>query len=330
MEIIFTQWVPVTDSSSVGEVRRTALAAAQRLGFNETRSGELALLATEVSRNVLIHGGGGDVVIGGMGEQDNARATILAMDKGKGIPNVAQAMGDGYSTAGTLGGGLGAMKRIATALEIFTGANGTIVLLELGEPAPVNRPRVAGLTLPYPGERLCGDGWYCHFTPERTMVLVVDGLGHGLGAAEAAREAIEAFRKHVRLGPVQILEYIHDALRKTRGAVAAVAEICPAEQSVVYAGVGNISGVLLRPGGSQNLVSHSGTLGSRITRIQDFRGRWSPDTILILHSDGLNSRWDLSSYAGLLARHPAVIGGALLRDFRRTHDDAGVVVVKAA
>ncbi len=330
MEIVFSESVPVTDSSSVGEVRRAALAAAHRLGFDETRAGELALLATEASRNALIHGGGGQVVIGGMGEQGNARATILAMDKGTGIPNVAQAMSDGYSTAGTMGGGLGAMKRIATALEIFTGSTGTIVLLELGEPAPANQPRVAGLTLPYPGERLCGDGWYCHFTPGRTMVLVVDGLGHGWGASEAAQEAIATFRKHVRLSPVQILECIHDALRKTRGAVAAVAEISPAEQTIVYAGVGNISGVLLWPGRSQNLVSHSGTLGSRITRIQDFRAPWSPDTILILHSDGLNSRWDLSSYAGLLARHPAVIGGALLRDFRRAHDDAGVVVVKAA
>src|SRR5579872_6379424 len=56
MEIAFTEWVPVTDASSVGEVRRTALSAAHRLGFDETRSGELALLATEASRNILVHG----------------------------------------------------------------------------------------------------------------------------------------------------------------------------------------------------------------------------------------------------------------------------------
>ena len=330
MEIVFSEWVAVTDPSSVGEVRRTALAAAQRLGFDETRSGELALLATEASRNVLIHGGGGQVVISGIGEAGNTRASILAMDNGNGIPNVAEAMSDGYSTAGTMGGGLGAMKRIATAIEIFTGPTGTIVLMELGQPAPPDQLQVAGIALPYPGERFCGDGWCCHFSPERTLVLLVDGLGHGWGASEAAQEAITTFRKHVRLGPAQILDYMHDALRKTRGAVAAVAEICPAEGKVIYAGVGNISGVLLRPGGSQSLVSHSGTLGSRIIRIQEFRAAWAPDTILILHSDGLNSRWDLSPYAGLLARHPAVIGGALVRDFRRQRDDAGVVVIKAA
>ncbi|MGA8908927.1 MAG: hypothetical protein WB524_15030, partial [Acidobacteriaceae bacterium] len=66
MEIAFTEFVAVTDTSSVGEVRRVALLAAQRLGFDETRSGEFALLATESTRNVLVHGGGGQVLVAGM------------------------------------------------------------------------------------------------------------------------------------------------------------------------------------------------------------------------------------------------------------------------
>ena len=59
-------------------------------------------------------------------------------------------------------------------------------------------------------------------------------------------------------------------------------------------------------------------------------GKGTPTSTLVLHSDGLHSKWDLSSYAGLIARHPAVIGGALLRDFRRERDDVSVVVTKAA
>ncbi len=84
------------------------------------------------------------------------------MDSGPGIANVAQAMADGYSTAGTMGGGMGAMQRLATALEIFTGRKGTIVLLELGEAAPRENLRVAGVAVPYPGERFCGDAWALH------------------------------------------------------------------------------------------------------------------------------------------------------------------------
>ena len=66
MEIAFTEWIAVTDASSVGEARRAALSVAQKLGLDETRSGEFALLTTEASRNVLIHGGGGQVVVAGV------------------------------------------------------------------------------------------------------------------------------------------------------------------------------------------------------------------------------------------------------------------------
>jgi anti-sigma regulatory factor (Ser/Thr protein kinase) len=330
MEIALTEWVPITDMSSVGEARRRALLVAQRLGFDETRAGELALLATEASRNVLVHGGGGDVVVSGMGGDGHPVARILALDKGPGIPNVAQAMTDGYSTAGTMGGGMGAMKRLATSLEVFTGRGGTILLLELGEAAALDKLRIAGLAVPHPNERFCGDAWAFHHDEDRMKVLLVDGLGHGRDAANAADEAVAAFHKRVELKPGELLSILHDALKKTRGAVAAIAEIRPKEGVLTYAGVGNISAVVLSGGASRCLVSHNGTLGMVTSRIQEFRADWPADTVLVLHSDGLQSRWDLSSYAGLMARHPAVIGAALLRDFRRQRDDASVVVVKAA
>lgn len=330
MEVASTEWIPITDESSVGEARRRALLIAQRLGLDETRAGELSLLATESSRNVLVHGGGGQVVIAGMQSDSRSVARILAMDQGSGIANIAQAMADGYSTSGTMGGGLGAMKRMATVLDVFTGHHGTIVLLELGEAANPHHLRIAGLAVPYPGERFCGDAWTFHDTPERTLILLTDGLGHGREAAEAAQEAIATFRKRQELAPGEILGFLHDALKKTRGAVGAVAEIRPGEGLLIYAGIGNISATVAAGSSSRSLVSHNGTLGMVTARIQEFRMPWTSDSILVLHSDGLQAKWDLSSYAGLMARHPAIIGAALLRDFRRQRDDASVVVVKAA
>ena len=325
-----SEWVPVTDTASVGEVRRTALGMAQRLGFDETRAGELSLLATEVTRNVLVHGGGGQVIVGGFKDGGPPRAHLLAIDSGPGIGDVARAMEDGFSTAGTMGAGLGAMKRIASQLEIFTARTGTIVYLGLGEAGTEPGLPVAGLSAPYPGERVCGDAWACHQTPDRTLAMIVDGLGHGWGASEAAQEAITTFYRYRDLSPGQILGYIHDALRKTRGAVAAIAEIQPQAGSLVYAGVGNIAGVIIDGNASRSLVSHNGTLGMATARIQEFRSAWPAKGVLVLHSDGLQSRWDLSGYAGVLARHPAVIAGVLLRDFRRQRDDASVLVIKAA
>jgi len=330
MEIAFAECVSVTDESSVGEVRRSAAMTAHRLDLDEIRAGELALLATEVSRNVLVHGGGGEVVLAGIRDGDGPVARILALDKGEGIGNVGRALSDGYSTAGTMGGGLGAMKRIATRFDIFTGKTGTVVLLEIGGSKVVRDLEFAGMSIPYPGERFCGDGWYCHQLPHRTVAMVVDGLGHGAGAAEAAEEAIATFRRRLELSPGEILSYIHDALKKTRGAVAAVVEIRPSERAMIHAGIGNISVVLHSGGSSRSLVSFNGTLGMTTQRIHEFRAEWNRDSVLVMHSDGLQTKWDLSSYAGLLSRHPALIGGTLLRDFRRKRDDASVLVLKAA
>ena len=329
MEVEITEHVPITDASSIGEARRRGLLLADRLGFDSVRSGEFGLLITEVARNILLHGGGGQTVMVGAKNGHNAVARILALDSGPGIADMTKAMSDGYSTGGTMGAGMGAMQRIATSLEIFTGRSGTIVMLELGSPSHQGGLRVAGMAVPYPGERLCGDAWVHHQTSDRTVILLADGLGHGVQAAEASEEAVAVFWKRVDRPPGEILGYVHEALKKTRGAVAAVAEIRPHERIVTYAAVGNIAASVVNNHGSRSLVSHSGTLGVAAPKIQEFKIDWSPDAILIMHSDGLQTRWDLSAYSGLLARHPAVIGAALFRDFRRHRDDASVVVVKA-
>jgi anti-sigma regulatory factor (Ser/Thr protein kinase) len=328
MEVGLTEFVRIADESSVGESRRTAVALGRRLGFDETRVGELALLATEASRNVLLHGGGGQIIVVGTLDGDQPLARILAIDSGPGIADVTRAMDDGYSTGGTMGAGLGAMKRIATRFELFTGAAGTIVMMEIGSnPAKCGLP-IAGIVVPYPGEQVCGDGWACECFADRIFVLLTDGLGHGWGASEAAQEAIGTFRRHTDKSPAAVLGFVHDALRKTRGAVAAVAEIRPGEGKLVYAGVGNISAVLIQGSGSRSLMSHNGTLGTAVPRIQELQFDWPAKGILVLHSDGVQTRWDLASYAGLGTRHPAVIAAALLRDFRRERDDASVVVIK--
>ncbi len=330
MEMILTEHIPITDPSSVGEARRRGILLTERLGFNEVRSGEFALLITEVARNVLTHGGGGQTIIAGAKNAHGPVVRVLGLDNGPGIADMARAMSDGYSSSGTMGAGLGAMRRIAHLMDIFTSQTGTIIMLEMGSSGPQPNLQVAGAAIPYPGERFCGDAWSYHQSAGRTIVLIVDGLGHGHDAAVAAQDAVATFQSRLDKRPGEILSYLNDALKKTRGAVAGIAEINSSDNSLTYAAVGNTAASILSQQRSQSLVSHSGTLGVATPRIQEFRMDWPRDGVLIMHSDGLQSRWDLSSYSGLLARHPAVIGAALIRDFRRQRDDASVVVIKSA
>ena len=109
-----------------------------------------------------------------------------------------------------------------------------------------------------------------------------------------------------------------------------MAEVRPQAGTLIYSGVGNIAGSILSSTLARNLVSHNGTLGHVMARVQEFEVEWPKDGILVMHSDGLQSRWDLSRYPGLLSRQPALIAGVLLRDFRRERDDASVLVLKGA
>jgi len=333
--MFLSQTVSLSDFSSTAEARRVGARMAASLGLNETKSGETAIVITEAARNAVVYGGGGQLVLSGIKSKNETRMEILALDRGPGIADLSRALQDGYSTGGTPGTGLGAIKRMAEVFDVFSNAKGTAIFARIEQPENGQRSRkssveFAGLVTPITGERASGDNLAVDVAGDRCIVLVADGLGHGQQAADAADEAVRVFRAYSHESPASLMTRLHDALKKTRGAAAAVAEIRPLAGTLTYAGVGNISGSILSSTLSRSLVSHNGTLGHVMARVQEFKVEWPKDGILIMHSDGLQSRWDLSRYPGLLARQPALIAGVLLRDFRRERDDASVLVVKGA
>ena len=65
-----------------------------------------------------------------------------------------------------------------------------------------------------------------------------------------------------------------------------------------------------------------------IPRLDERQFPWNQESLLILHTDGLGSRWKLNAYPGLIARHPSVIAGVLYRDFQRNTDDVTILAVR--
>jgi hypothetical protein len=158
--------------------------------------------------------------------------------------------------------------------------------------------------------------------------MVADGLGHGPLAAEAADEAATIFRQSTNPSLPDLMTSIHNALKKTRGAAVALAEFDPALRVIRYVGVGNISSTILHAGTTRSLVSQNGTAGHEVRKIQEFQYPWPEGSTLVMTSDGLQSKWDLKQYPGLIQRHPALLAGALWRDFTRGRDDVTVVAVR--
>jgi hypothetical protein len=178
------------------------------------------------------------------------------------------------------------------------------------------------------GETVCGEAWKCWQSAQVFKLIVADGLGHGPLAEEAASAAVQVFDLHPDAEPASLLELANRALSGTRGAAIAVALIDLQAGRMKYSGIGNIAGQLLTHDGHQGLVSNNGIVGVNQRKKQQFDYTCPESGLLIMHSDGIRSRWTLNDYPGLSMRHPAVISGVLSRECRRGRDDVTVVVVR--
>jgi anti-sigma regulatory factor (Ser/Thr protein kinase) len=333
--------IAVSDASQVGEARRGAQRVAVQAGLNETDSGRVGIIATELATNLVRHAkGGGEVLVVARAEE-SACVEIVSIDRGPGMADVNRCIRDGYSTAGTPGNGLGAVRRLSSEFDIYSSAGrsagdsagGTVIWSRVSASAGLGKKWTSAATwgaisVAAPGETVCGDAWSLTVGEDRISVMVADGLGHGPLAAQASEAACGVFDRDRSGDPVAVFEAAHKALVSTRGAAVAVACVEPSGRRLRYSGVGNISGTLLAAGeGSRGLFSHNGTLGHLVRKFQEFEYPWAPHAVLVMHSDGLQTRWDVEKYPGLLRRHPAVIAAVLYRDFRRGRDDATVVVL---
>ena len=327
--------VAIDDPSKVGEARRSANAIAMAIGLSEADAGKFAILASEAATNITKHASHGHLVLRSLGPDGAAGAEVVAIDHGPGIADLDRALSDGYSTAGSSGTGLGAMSRLASVFDIYTTVgSGTVLVARLARATPAGRARhfdVGVVRVAKQGEVACGDDWGIAVDERgRAMVAVADGLGHGQSAADASRRAVDVAVDRSSDQPAMIVAQVHAALRSTRGAALAIAELETTGASVRYAGLGNISASLVSPRESKSLVSYGGIAGHEARKIQEFAYDWPAGALLVMHSDGLSGRWDLTRYPGLSFRDPSVVAGVLYRDFSRGRDDSLVVVVRAA
>lgn len=323
--------VAVAERSQVGEARRTAVALATRAELAQERIDEVALLATELSTNLLAHGEGGELVLASPGP---GRLDLLALDNGPGIRDIATAMRDGQSTSDTPGLGLGAIRRLSDAWDVFSRpARGAAVLARIGTTAAEEGAvRVGALGFAYPGQDVSGDAAFTGpLEGGGTRVAVFDGLGHGPAACDAAQAAVATLGACAALGPAAALDAVDRALGDTRGAAGSVVDLDPVGGGLVFAGVGNVTAAVVDGPKVHRLVNVHGTLGQGVRRQREAREAWPRRAVLVLHTDGLEPDWRLDDHPGLASRDPVLIAGVLLRGHAGARrDDVTVAVARRA
>jgi anti-sigma regulatory factor (Ser/Thr protein kinase) len=336
----FSTRIPIEDASQVSEARRLATKMTDGLGFSEVRTGQVAIVVTEIATNILKHAGTGEILLRTADDDGPPQFEVLGLDQGPGMRSVNECLRDGYTTAGSLGQGLGAIQRLTDESDFYSvPGKGTAILARWATTSPAPQSdtrrqaclRAGAVNVCKRGQEVCGDSWGIRQDEEFSVLLVADGLGHGYEASLASQEAVRMLREHHGLPPLSLLNLSHRALRSSRGAAVAVARIDRTRGTVTFAGVGNVMAQIFDGAeASQHLVSMNGTAGHQTGKLREFSYPWPENGMLILHSDGLSIGAGIDSQPRLALHDPSLIAGVLYRDFSRGQDDATVVVAKAA
>lgn len=322
---LMTERLEIHDASQIGQARRVAQQLAQRLKFNEEGCGRVALVATELSTNIAKHAQRGFLYLREVAHPDGSGVEIIAVDKGPGF-EVKSCLADGVSSRGTSGIGLGSVLRQSQVFDAYADEQGAVVLARLYRARCTDR-RIGVVHLALEAEQECGDTWRIAHRKDGLSALVIDGLGHGHDAAKAAELGGDAFDTMPFVDPGTLMSNLNAAMSGSRGGAAAIAQYEAATDTLRFAGIGNIAAFLVNASRSRGLASHPGIVGVQFRKSQTFDFKEVRQDLLIMHSDGIQSRWNLRTYSGLVHCHPGVIAALLHRDFSRGRDDATILVI---
>lgn len=323
------RWLRVEEPSAVAACRSAALTMASRLQFPTTRADEVALAVSEAASNLHKHAQQGALLLAVSRESAEPGIDLVTIDGGPGFGNVAAAMRDGHSTAGSLGIGLGAIRRLADFCDLYSMPGRSSALVARFWPRAGSGQadvHYSGLIRPISGETECGDNFGAVRADGTLTAVMCDGLGHGPLAAKASSEAIAAVFEDVAGEPAGLLQRVHQRLGSTRGAAIGIVQLTPGLAR--FAGLGNIAATVLSGGKRKGMLSVPGIAGHQARSIRQFEYEVPAGAAVILHSDGLSARWEAGALPGLENKDPLVIAATLLAEAGIHRDDAGVLVLK--
>jgi anti-sigma regulatory factor (Ser/Thr protein kinase) len=321
------RWISVEEASAMAACRATAAAMAGKLAFPAARADELALAVTEAASNLHKHARAGALLLRIAVLPGTTGIELVTIDDGPGFRDVGAAMRDGHSTAGTLGVGLGAIRRLADSCDLYSVAGHGTTLVARFWPAPAAvTTDCAGLIRPISGEFESGDAYAAVRVGQTLTGVLCDGLGHGPLAARAADMAISAVLEDPAREPAALVEHVHRRLSSTRGGAVGVVQVTG--QTARFSGLGNVAAWILADGERDGMLSVPGIAGHKARTIRQFEYPIPAGAAIVLHSDGLSSRWDLRELPAVETRDPLVIAGALMAEAGVHRDDASVLVLK--
>lgn len=159
------------------------------------------------------------------------------------------------------------------------------------------------------------------------LLVLIDVLGHGTSARTVAVLAGTWLDEHRKETLSSLIAGLHHRLSGTRGAVVAMCRFETETGMLQYTGVGNIT---LKVVGRQTerLVIPDGVLGFGTLHTDVHALKIYPGTTLLMHSDGVSTRFDILECPGILHKPAAEISEEILNRFGMKDDDASCIAMK--
>lgn len=182
---------------------------------------------------------------------------------------------------------------------------------------------------PFPGNKVdeCGDIGVVREYGNKLFFAIVDVLGHGREAHELATVVRDYLEKEYRRGLVEMMEGLHELLKLSRGAVAGLGLLDRESGELRYVGVGNITARKLG-GSSLRLVPRQGIVGYAMRTLREETAQLDDGDVLVLHTDGVQERFDLSDYPQIAIDDADTICRQIIKRFGKQEDDAACIALR--
>lgn len=324
---------PANDRSYFSLLKKEIHRKLLELGMETSRISEVDIIVAELTSNLFKYADEGEILFGNFTEDGIPYVELISLDKGPGMMRASRMLQDGITTGNSLGMGLGSIKRLSDTFDIYSQVGwGTVILSRIylsGKPPTGNKFVIRPLVVSKPGEKVSGDGFVCRLYNDGFKIMLGDGLGHGPEANKAVNEAADVFKVYARSSPTETLRFVHSSIKKTRGMVANITQYDSKNKEWVSSGIGNIASKWIGPTSSKNQMSYNGIVGHNIPNtMNDQHYSSSEYNQLVLCSDGITTRWEISKYPGILKNDLSILCAAIYKDHARRTDDMSVIVIK--
>lgn len=326
------------DESAQVLVRSKLRAVSRRMGFRDVARERMELVCNEMMSNQTKYALGSGEVQLWEAQEPRPALDLFAVDRGPGVFNLPAAMEDGFSTSGSLGKGLGAIRRLAHESEFYTLPKG----LEPESPwhgfaawarfYPDERPNASvyefgSYLRAYQGGAYNGDCICLRLRNGTVHWLHMDGLGHGAEAAAVVEDKGALLDADER-GLEEVIADLSTRLRGTRGAVAMAVGLDAASGSGAICGVGDMAAFLISNGQKRVISFSPGILGHSHRSLESTVVPFPRQALMITASDGLRRNWGLQTFPGLWRLHPQIIALVLGTAAGRSNDDQSVFAIR--